>query len=64
MRMQKTIKANKLPTEIAVTLGEELCSDMPEGDCLDEEELYDLIADYLSDEYGFCHEGFSFFCCN
>ena len=43
-----------LPEELFVDY-DDLDSDWEE---LDEDEKLDLIGDYLSDEYGFCHDGF------
>lgn len=53
---EETAKANDLPTELTLTLGDEI-----EGTCLDEEEIADRVSEYLSDDYGFCHNGFSLF---
>ena len=41
-----------LPTEVEVTI------DVEEEE-LDEEDAEYAISEYLSDEYGFCHDGFS-----
>ena len=46
----------KLPKEVEVSIGE-----LPfDGDFVDLEdsEISDLLSDYLSDKYGFCHKGF------
>lgn len=32
------------------------------SDDADEEEIADAISDWLSDTYGFCHDGFQFYC--
>lgn len=40
-----------LPSEIEIP--EEVFKD-----CEDEDEIYDAISDYISDETGFCHFGF------
>lgn len=56
---EETAKANDLPTELVLVLGDEI-----EGTCLDEEEIYDRVSEYLSDNYGFCHNGFSLFVTN
>lgn len=45
------VNAKHLPESIIVTVPEEVCA-------LDEEEEW--ISDYLSDAYGFCHNGFVF----
>lgn len=45
------IDINHLPEELIVDVPEEICA-------CDEEE--DYISDYLSDTYGFCHNGFLF----
>lgn len=39
---------DELPTEIEI----------PDYLVTDEDDLLDDISDWLSDEYGFCHEGF------
>lgn len=43
------VNANHLPESIIVTVPEEICA-------VEEEEEW--ISDYLSDIYGFCHNGF------
>lgn len=45
-----------LPTELFVD-GNEIYSYWDE---LDEDEKLDMISDYLSDEYEFCHDGFEY----
>lgn len=55
----ETEKANELPFGITLTLGEQI--ELSEGGCLDEEEITDMVAEYLSDEYGFCHNGFTLY---
>jgi hypothetical protein len=45
-----------LPTELFVDYND-ISEDWEE---LDEDEKVDIISDYLSDEYGFCHDGFDY----
>lgn len=42
----------ELPSEIEVEVDDEFADD--------EDELSEVIGDYLSDEYGFCHFGFDY----
>lgn len=47
----------ELPSELEIPVSELLYDDESPDD-VDEEEIGDRIADYLSDEYGFCVFGF------
>lgn len=47
----------ELPSELEIPVSE-LFYDNETPDDVDEEEIGDRIADYLSDEYGFCVFGF------
>jgi len=49
------VKADHLPSEVTVTL-----EDLHLQDCATESEIEDALSDYLTDEYGFCHNGFIF----
>lgn len=51
---QKEILAT-LPKKVIVTI-----TDYDVEDLNDEEEVEEYIADYLSDEYGYCHNGFDY----
>ena len=46
-----------LPAEIEIPVSELLYEDETQDD-IDEEEIEDRVADYLSDQYGFCVYGF------
>lgn len=43
----------ELPLEIELEIDDKFVND--------EDELSEVICDYLSDEYGFCHFGFDYF---
>lgn len=49
----------KLPTKIDLDLDELWVGDCCADDCLDDEWISETICDWLSDTYGFCHDGFS-----
>ena len=50
----------KWDTDVDMELLEELPTEVEIPDYLitDEDDLLDDISDWLSDEYGFCHDGF------
>ena len=49
------VKADDLPSEVTVELG-----DLQLPDNATDEEIEDAMSEYLSDKYGFCHNGFFF----
>ena len=53
---EELMHRNNLPKEIFIDY-DKLDIDWEEPD---EDEILDAISDYLSDEYGFCHDGFEY----
>jgi hypothetical protein len=50
------MRRNNLPSEVFIEYDK---LDVDWEEC-DEDELLDAISDYLSDEYGYCHDGFEY----